>query len=125
MNQTTISELQQELINLEAPIMTPRTSQIDTPDFGAVSMGAAIQLSSINSPLKFSMTPTEQGFEHGSSSVVEAPPGLGKLKPVMEEASLRHLLLTLDTLDMEAILLEKIENGTPRRRSLTHDDSSP
>eukprot|EP00971_Amphidinium_carterae_P028475 560352-Amphidinium_carterae.1 len=48
MNQTTISELQQELINLEAPIVTPGTGQIDTPDFGAVSIGAAIPLSSIN-----------------------------------------------------------------------------
>eukprot|EP00971_Amphidinium_carterae_P022759 448608-Amphidinium_carterae.1 len=74
---TTIAELQQELVHAKSYV-TPRKIHIPTPDFGAVGMGASIQLSNSKSPLRFSLTPPGTGLEAGSPSVYGEPPGLGK-----------------------------------------------
>eukprot|EP00971_Amphidinium_carterae_P144735 2868104-Amphidinium_carterae.1 len=68
MSQTTIAELQQELLNAESYV-TPRRIHINTPDFGA----AALSVPTSKPPLCYSMTP---GQDAGSSSVIGTPPGL-------------------------------------------------
>eukprot|EP00971_Amphidinium_carterae_P231654 4597440-Amphidinium_carterae.1 len=68
MGQTTVAELQQELLNSESYV-TPRRIHINTPDFGA----AALSMPTSKSPLRYSMTP---GLDAGSSSVTGTPPGL-------------------------------------------------
>eukprot|EP00971_Amphidinium_carterae_P006548 129147-Amphidinium_carterae.1 len=70
MNQTTVSELQQELVNAESYV-TPRRIHIPTPDFGAVGTGASIQPSTSQSPLRFSLTPAGTGLEAGIQVCLE------------------------------------------------------
>eukprot|EP00971_Amphidinium_carterae_P079345 1569849-Amphidinium_carterae.2 len=73
MSQTTVAELQQELLNAESYV-TPRKLHLNTPDFGAI---AIFPLPTSKSPLRYSMTPSATGLKAGSSSVIGTPPGLG------------------------------------------------
>eukprot|EP00971_Amphidinium_carterae_P294980 5857236-Amphidinium_carterae.1 len=50
-SKTTVSELQQELVNAERSV-TPRRIHIPTPDFGAMGTGASIQPSLVEQVLK-------------------------------------------------------------------------
>eukprot|EP00971_Amphidinium_carterae_P241821 4801690-Amphidinium_carterae.1 len=69
MSQTTVAELQQELLNAESYV-TPRRIHINTPDFGAAALSL---LPTSKPPMCFSIN---SGQDDGSSSVIRTPPGL-------------------------------------------------